>query len=384
MSTNIHYLPDGRHFIINPAKESNSAAWEEKTIFIANLTVGEMRKNPVFTAKVIQQLATGMVNITNQPGKRKTKDELINLLADLGREHRAFKLLNLDKLDIHTSESGFNYKQLNVMMDSLGGKLLAETIWKLLNNNGYTDSTIIKTYLTDIYKRIRLREPEEWCVAIKHLKYLSHDMMKKVNYNSDTVVYENSRNVRPIKLAPLEKFMDNLDIDKASWKELSIFIALATGRRMGEVHGIKTIFTYIDDETVLFEGQLKTKNRPGGNPAYPIHVFCNANHLISAWERLKTLQTPKAPELVNSLLSKALSKDLPKYLKALFEDTKVPGYADDKSGITKYKDMRDFYAARMLEFRPAHETPDYFVAQCMGHGGQDLKTAGTYQKIGVV
>ena len=140
---------------------------------------------------------------------------------------------------------------------------------------------------------------------------------------------------------------------------------------MAEIHGIATSFHATDNEHVMFTGQLKTKEREQGAEPYIIKTLADASRVVAAWERLKELRGTLSPHDVNRKLSKPLSSEMPASILALF----------NAAGIQRYKDMRDIYAAKMLEYRPVHITANAFVARCMGHGADDLSTANTYQKI---
>jgi hypothetical protein len=143
---------------------------------------------------------------------------------------------------------------------------------------------------------------------------------------------------------------------------------------MAEVHGVGTSFEYIDDDHVFFKGQLKTRGLSDTVNGYAIRSLVPSSRLIAAFDRLVSLRAPMEPEDVNRLLAKPLSTELPLSLKAFKAAT----------GIQKYKDMRDIYAARVLEFKPVTMTPNAFLSGCMGHGDKDDNTANTYQKLRLV
>lgn len=370
-SSNTYCLPDSRSFVINP--DPNSKDWNDKCAFIQTIGTEEMRYNKIFTAEVIRLLATGMIKV-KEGGKRLTKNELIEGFEKLIAEKKALGAARLDDLNKLIQNTGYNHQVLDNLLASLSGQELADNIQTSLEVSGFADSTITKTYLPDIYKKIRLRDNPDNEEVVRLLKRMYRETNVKVNKETDAVVVVNSSNVRPIKTTPLDNFINKLDIAKANWKELSVFLALTTGRRMAEIHGISTKFEYVNSDTVLFTGQLKTKDRSVGSFPYEIHTFCDAERVVKAWERLSILRSPLVPEMVNKLLSKALSSELPLSLKAIFEE----------SGITKYKDMRDIYATRMVEFCPVNMITNAFVGRCMGHSEDDLKTANTYQKIRII
>ncbi len=90
--------------------------------------------------------------------------------------------------------------------------------------------------------------------------------------------------------------------DLPSWEDVSCAIALATGRRMSEIHQSGT-FIYIDDYHLSFIGQLKGKERT-----------VNGSHLVDVNFTIPTLL--KADLIITGIdylqqLNKRISKDLP-------------------------------------------------------------------------
>jgi hypothetical protein len=367
--TNRHFLPDGRSFIIDVTKESPEA-WATKKAFIISIGEHELGHNKMFSAAVLRLLATGMIAVTEN-GKRKTKAELLEGFTALIAEARELGALRYDALKAMLADGGYSSERLDMMLSALSGDALVNAIEASLKGNGYADSSIVKTYLPDIYKAIKAYGGENAEDTIRLLKHRFSPTTKAVNAADDANVVEHSNSVRPVFWEPIAAFLDGLDIDSASWKHLSVFLALATGRRMAEIHGTATAFHATDNEHVMFTGQLKTKEREQGAEPYIIKTLADASRVVAAWERLKTLRAPLAPHDVNRKLSKPLSSEMPASILALY----------DASGILKYKDMRDIYAAKMLDDKPVTMTANAFVARCMGHGADDLSTANTYQKI---
>lgn len=104
-----------------------------------------------------------------------------------------------------------------------------------------------------------------------------------------------------------------------NWLDVSCSIALATGRRMGEVH-LSATFEQIDDYTIAFKGQLKGKSRKvrvGGkavdlrNVAFKIPTLLPADLICFAlnWldEKGKRFPRNEDPERVNRRFSKTLN-----------------------------------------------------------------------------
>jgi hypothetical protein len=108
--------------------------------------------------------------------------------------------------------------------------------------------------------------------------------------------------------------------EDANWMDVSCAIALATGRRMGEVH-LSASFKKVDDYTIIFKGQLKGKSRKvkTGAKALPIReVPFEIPTLINAdlvcfglqWlgEKGKRFGQDEDPERVNRRFSKTLNQ----------------------------------------------------------------------------
>jgi hypothetical protein len=108
--------------------------------------------------------------------------------------------------------------------------------------------------------------------------------------------------------------------DDANWLDVSCAVALATGRRMGEVH-LSATFEKIDTYTVAFKGQLKGKTRKvrqGDKAVYIRDVIFKIPTLLPAelvcfalqWLDLKGKRFPQTedPERVNRRFSKTLNE----------------------------------------------------------------------------
>jgi Telomere resolvase len=108
--------------------------------------------------------------------------------------------------------------------------------------------------------------------------------------------------------------------EDANWLDVSCSIALATGRRMAEVH-LSASFEQIDNYTVAFKGQLKGKSRKvrQGDKAInvrdvpftiptllPADLVCNALQWLD--EKGKRFPATEDPERVNRRFSKTLNE----------------------------------------------------------------------------
>jgi Telomere resolvase len=106
----------------------------------------------------------------------------------------------------------------------------------------------------------------------------------------------------------------------SNWLDVSCSLALATGRRMGEVH-LSAIFEKIDDYTISFKGQLKGKSRrvkfgekavPLREVAFEIPTLINADLVCYGLQWLgnkgKRFLQDEDPERVNRRFSKTLNQ----------------------------------------------------------------------------
>lgn len=108
--------------------------------------------------------------------------------------------------------------------------------------------------------------------------------------------------------------------DDTNWLDVSCAIALATGRRMAEVH-LSANFEYIDDYSLIFSGQLKGKSRrvqDGGKKVklrdaeFEIPTLINAELVCFGLDWLgdkgKRFELDVDPERVNRRFSKTLNQ----------------------------------------------------------------------------
>ncbi|MTJ47622.1 protelomerase family protein [Dolichospermum sp. UHCC 0259] len=108
--------------------------------------------------------------------------------------------------------------------------------------------------------------------------------------------------------------------DDTNWLDVSCAVALATGRRMGEVH-LSASFEKIDDYKIIFKGQLKGKERKVKmidkavkliDVPFPIPVILPADLVIYALDWLgkkdKRFDRKEDPERVNRRFSKTLNQ----------------------------------------------------------------------------
>ena len=176
-----------------------------------------------------------------------------------------------------------------------------------------------------------------------------------------------------ISFAPLHAYaiavLEKLDNLKSSdWKRVSVALAIATGRRMAEIHHIDTRFEYVDKSRVKFTGQMKIKGSAADYfeklPSYEIPVLVDAALAIKGHEWLKT--NGKVVDSAKAV-NRRYSGDLSDYLKLL----------KSKWGIDhelfKYKALRAIYAQVCNHiFNGGNPDNILYLAQILGHGRDSL------------
>lgn len=92
--------------------------------------------------------------------------------------------------------------------------------------------------------------------------FLPYKMRANIDYKKDVEKRSSKENRVEINLTDyISKAYEVLqDPSNYKWMDLSIALALVTGRRMSEIHATAS-FKVIDEYTVLFKGQLKGKDR---------------------------------------------------------------------------------------------------------------------------
>ncbi len=90
---------------------------------------------------------------------------------------------------------------------------------------------------------------------------------------------------------------------KSKWVDVSVALALVTGRRQDEIHG-KGKFELIDEYTLSFSGQSKAtgeaKDYFEENPSYPIPTLINAEIVMKGWNWLvQADKTGKENKIIN-------------------------------------------------------------------------------------
>jgi len=384
--SNICYLSNGQNFVINPDKEEDPAAARySKKMFMLGINIVDLSTDKAWKAVDIRALATGMVQVVLGDRKRATKAVLIERLAAYIMEERLAASIadSNDMVYVETvlGDCSFSTEDLKLLMETLAGKDLVDSLAALILSRNLAPSTITKTALPQVGKLLTAFYKGADLLVVRGSLYKRFQAMDvKVNEATRAGVVAKCKNRAVTDWKILAPFVDYIldNIDTVSWKHLSFAISIATGRRRGEVHGLGTSFSVVDSGLVLFSGQLKTKTK-GVNPPTVIPCLFDAHKVVAAWEKLRELgRASYPPEGVNNGVGKALSCAMPDDIK----DIKAA------CNLVAYKDNRDCYAAYcVLVIKPQfyrHYSSNAYLSLIMGHGENDLATANTYDKREVI
>lgn len=171
--------------------------------------------------------------------------------------------------------------------------------------------------------------------------------------------------------------------------ELGLAIALATGRRLTEIFRTGN-FKKIDSSTLLFSGQLKTKNRKLFEELkpYPVHTLVDADTVLKAFKKLRLrLKAETVSFIDRSGVEQTKSViegdifDIPhngavssKYASSLNHHAKVVLGSD-----MTFKSTRAIWAELSYhEAAKANQTKAAYRAEALGHTGGDLSTQEHY------
>lgn len=171
-------------------------------------------------------------------------------------------------------------------------------------------------------------------------------------------------NREEVDVSGLEKVLDLADRvlnnpEKASWQELSTAIAIATGRRQGEVHSSGE-FVPAGPYTIRFSGQLKKRRNGNGDQEasgpYDIPSMFPAEKVARAWSLL--VDTGRYyPDKPLTEVNNIISKPLQRFIKTLKGNEKAT-----------YHELRDHYAllAELILLKDVSE-PANFMRTILGH-----------------
>ena len=222
-------------------------------------------------------------------------------------------------------------------------------------NGGIADSTKLR-YKVDVMNALRdsikaeqgsfLKPALESAISILE-RALSQALKeqyqtRKHDYKQSLATHKQDKteiNVKPL-LTLAEQVLKNLETLKTrDWTLVSVAIAIATGRRMAEVHGVDTVFECSGDK-LLFTGQLKAKGAAAEfyeeNPSYEIPSLIYPELVVAGHQWFKDNEKLESdPKKAHNRFSRYLSEQT----KKVFFEANVGG---DRKKQT-YKALRAIY-----------------------------------------
>ena len=200
---------------------------------------------------------------------------------------------------------------------------------------------------------------------------------KKENYKQSIGNrFEEKSEIDSAKLDKLfslaEWFLSNVETMEAKqWKQVSISLAIATGRRQSEVHNTNTIFT-VDGEDLQFTGQLKARGLAAEyyeeNPTYKIPCLVAPELVVNAHQWLKDEgKTETDAKKAHNRFSRYLSEAV----KGLANELDI-----DIKKLT-YKSLRGIYSQIAVNLaKPGDE--NIYIAEILGHSRTDWQLGKKY------
>ena len=149
---------------------------------------------------------------------------------------------------------------------------------------------------------------------------------------------------------------------------VGVGLCALTGRRIGEIFGTCN-FTIVSEYSVLFEGQLKTKNSRELKP-YEIPILHNSKVVVKALNYLRTSNLENDNmAIIHDKVSWKINKIYKEHFANYYEPPLQP------------KDMRSIYATVCYARNPDNIkiSKQIFYGRILGHGTDDIQTASSYE-----
>lgn len=202
------------------------------------------------------------------------------------------------------------------------------------------------------------------------LKYLVKTDIEKIIRGEEktTGIYQKHVNTREVDADKVICKAEEL-LDSKYYTSIALGLMLLTGRRATEI--LKTAsMTVIDEDNILFSGQLKTKGSLNAQTKpYNIPVLTDSVKIVESLARLRALKdfSTLSNDAVHSKSNSTLNDACKRSFKGLI-DNPMP------------KDLRAVYAAICVD-EVSHKglSDDAFIAQILGHAEEDVITAQSYK-----
>jgi hypothetical protein len=335
------------------------------------------------------------------PNARKLKKlEFVDALYNICEQFKEGKKQEL-KHEIEDSDGLTDYKRLllNGFKNEKDPVLLANEIydsWELLlktdkddKKDGYTDTTIAKTNMSRIRTAkgfVTLENPDT-----EEFLNRFYNQLKVRNKAREKVI--NDSYVDEINIVKTIDDKTKLDGNKiinwareivesaakketkliTGWYQVTLALAILSGRRMEEIHGQSEHFPIVNRYYELRENNTIFINQLAKNPANIGFVFTpliDSETWFKAFNNLPDSKLGLMENKVNQIVSSVLSKKLKNTYKEL--------------GIKQYKDSRDFYIAYRVKTEYKENKTNYnnesdFVQSIIGHNAKN--SGHSYEKF---
>jgi hypothetical protein len=253
-----------------------------------------------------------------------------------------------------------------------------EMAYLLRNLKPSTVSSTITQYRKSL-KALDLDHP-----ALFYLK-MPKEFYSNLKENYDQKVTKQGRNKMGFNRANIKPYIEKLIwlTQQDSYSLVVLGICGLTGRRPSEVlitaqFSVATECKYCDN-SLIFSGQLKTKDSNTARDNYEIPVLCDDESIVvnalARLRKMKDFSTVVVPpkltlaQVVNSITSKTLNETAKRYLSEFFPDSQVKPY-----------DLRALYVAIMAKwYLISSDSVNEFYSELLGHSESDKESYLSYQ-----
>ncbi|MCL1476016.1 protelomerase family protein [Argonema antarcticum] len=233
--------------------------------------------------------------------------------------------------------------------------------------NSLVEATVKETYFTQVSSCIEIFQEQlkkQMAQELAQKKGRQKRLLAVRKKHKETINFGDLHQYALSVLSSLEA------TGSADWKQVSVALAIATGRRMAEIHQKATKFEYVEPHYVLFTGQLKARGDAAiyfqQNPSYLIPVLVDGSLVVKGHQWLKSngLVATSPP-----LASRVFGGSLGQLMKHKRQDWGI------SHPYFTYKALRAIYAVACNQiFNSSDADNTLYIAIILGLGrGQLLK-----------
>lgn len=183
-------------------------------------------------------------------------------------------------------------------------------------------------------------------------------------------------------------------INKPDWRDISIAIALCTGRRQSEIH-YSGKFSLIADYELSFSGQLKGKKRTVEGKAlseveFKVPTICPASYILMGVQFLemesKRTDREDGVEVVNKRWGKPLSQRIKSDWMIISDDDFKRADPDDKNGMTYHKTRGSYLVLSIANLQTGKTMNALQLARYVEQilGDKDMSALEPYERFCLV